>query len=87
MKRTIKRFALCSVVTLTTTVSLYATDLTKAYDMPDASKILKKDKLAKPTKFSMPKSCKLDDPLAIARGKYIFHNLNGKKAKANPPKG
>ncbi|HHB94509.1 MAG TPA: sulfur oxidation c-type cytochrome SoxX [Campylobacterales bacterium] len=87
MKITIKQFALCSVVALATTVSLSATDLTKVYDMPDASKILKKDKLAKPTKFTMPKSCKLDDPLAIARGKYIFHNLNGKKAKGTPPKG
>jgi len=87
MKRTIQKLALYSVVALTTTVTLNATDLSKAYEMPNASKLIEKDKLAKPTKFTMPKSCKLSDPLAIARGKYIFHNLNGKKAKATPPKG
>ena len=65
------RFTQFSIVTFTTSVTLYATDLSKAYDMPDATNILKKDKLAKPTKFKMPKSCKLDNLEAIARGKYI----------------
>jgi len=87
MKITIQKLALYSIVALITTVTLNGTDLSKAYEMPDASEILAKDKLAEPTKFTMPKSCKLSDPLAIARGKYIFHNLNGKKAKATPPKG
>ncbi len=87
MKMSIIRFTQFSVVALTASVTLYATDLSKAYDMPDATKILKKDKLAKPKKFKMAKSCKLDNLEAIARGKYIFHNLNGKKAKAKPPKG
>jgi sulfur-oxidizing protein SoxX len=70
-----------------TSVVVFATDLTKAYDMPDASKLIEKDLLQKPTTFTMPKSCKLDDADAIARGAYIFHNLNGKKAKKTPPKG
>ena len=87
MKMGIIRFTQFSIVALTASVTLYATDLSKAYDMPDASQILEKDKLAKPTKFTMPKSCKLDDLEAIARGRYIFHNLNGKKAKDKPPKG
>jgi sulfur-oxidizing protein SoxX len=87
MKRTIKQFALCSVIALATSTTLYAIDLTKAYDMPNASKVIEKDLLKAPQKFTIPKSCKLDDLDAIARGKYIFHNLNGKKAKANPPKG
>lgn len=87
MKMSIRRFTQFLAVALTTSVALYATDLSKAYDMPDATKILKQDKLAKPKKFKMPKSCKLDDLEAIARGKYIFHNLNGKKAKSKPPKG
>jgi sulfur-oxidizing protein SoxX len=55
--------------------------------MPDASKLIKKDLLAPAKKFDMPKSCKLDNLEAIARGKDSFHNLNGKKAKRTPPKG
>ncbi len=64
-----------------------AADLTKAYDMPDASKMIEKDLLAKPTKFTMPKGCVKDDAASIARGEFIFHNLNGKKAKGTPPEG
>jgi len=86
MKRSSKKFTLFSLIALSTSV-ITAGDLTKSYDMPDASKLIEKDKLAEPTKFTMPKSCKLDDPLSIARGEYIFHNLNGKKAKKTPPKG
>jgi len=41
----------------------------------------------KASKFTMPKSCNLDDLASIARGKYMFHNLNGKKAKKPAPKG
>ncbi len=82
-----KRSIMFSMAVLSVGLTLHATDLTKAYDMPDASKIIEKDKLAEPTKFTIPKSCKLDDPFSIARGAYIFHNLNGKKAKKTPPKG
>jgi len=64
-----------------------AMDLTKAYDMPEATKMIKKDLFAKASKFTMPKSCNLDDLASIARGKYMFHNLNGKKAKKPAPKG
>ena len=72
---------------LSTSVSLFAADLTKAYDMPDASKMIKKDLFPAAKKYTMPKSCNLEDAETIARGKYMFHNLNGKKAKAKPPKG
>ncbi|WP_456450982.1 sulfur oxidation c-type cytochrome SoxX [Hydrogenimonas sp.] len=67
--------------------SVDAADLKKVIEMPDASKILEKDRLAPPKRYTMPKGCITDDPLAIARGEYIFHNLNGKKAKAKPPRG
>jgi len=72
---------------VSTTVLLNATDLTKSYEMPDASKIIKKDILLPAKKFVMPKECVSSDKNIIAIGKYIFHNLNGKKAKGNPPKG
>ncbi len=87
MNKSIKSFALASVVMLSTSVTLFAVDLTKAYDMPDASKIIEKDQLAEPKEFTLPKSCKLDDLESIARGKFFFHNLNGKKAKGKAPKG
>ncbi len=67
--------------------SLSAKDLKSAVESPDATKILQKDRLPPPTKYTMPKGCITKDPLAIARGRYIFHNLNGKKAKTPPPKG
>ena len=72
---------------LSASASVMAADLTKAYDMPDATKMIEKDLFADATKYTMPKSCNLNDADAIARGKFIFHNLNGKKAKKNPPKG
>ncbi len=58
-----------------------------AFDYPDAAKIIEKDKLGAPKKYDMPKGCISTDTDAIARGSFIFHNLNGKKAKQNPPKG
>ncbi|MCK5761996.1 MAG: sulfur oxidation c-type cytochrome SoxX, partial [Candidatus Izimaplasma sp.] len=70
------------------TVSLSAMDLTKAYDMPDASKMIAKDLIDKATKYTMPKSCNLKDADAIARGNFMFNHLNGKKIKASSlPKG
>jgi len=72
---------------LSATVALVAIDLTKAYDMPDAAKMIEKDLFAEATKYTMPKSCNLNDAGAIARGKYMFNNLNGKKAKGDAPKG
>ncbi len=64
-----------------------AKNLKVAVESPDATKILQKDRLAPPKKYKMPKGCITKDPLAIARGRYMFHNLNGKKAKTKPPKG
>ena len=79
---------LTSIALLAGTFTLSnAVDLTKAYEMPDATKIIEADLLKEPKSYKMPSSCKLDDPAAIARGGYIFHNLNGKKAKGTPPKG
>ena len=72
---------------LSASASISAADLTKAYDMPDATKMIEKDLFAGATKYTMPKSCDLNDAGAIARGEYMFHNLNGKKAKKNPPAG
>jgi len=87
MKQSIKYLTLATTVLLSSTIALVAGDLTKAYDMPNASKLIEKDVLEKPTKFTMPKSCKLDDLESIKRGAFFFHNLNGKKAKAKAPKG
>lgn len=58
-----------------------------AFESPEAAKIIEKDKFAGPTKYSMPEGCISNDAAAIARGSFIFHNLNGKKAKKNPPAG
>ena len=67
--------------------SLFATDYSKVITHPDASAMIEKDLLAPPKVYTMPAGCITQDPDAIARGKYIFHNLNGKKAKTKPPKG
>ncbi len=68
-------------------MSLQAADLKSAVEVPDASKIIQKDQLKPPHKWVMPKGCISTDANTIAIGKYIFHNLNGKKAKGKPPKG
>jgi len=86
MRMTIKHLALATMF-ISGTSSLMGADLTHAYEMPDASKLIEKDLLKPPQKYTMPKSCNLQDPESIARGEYIFHNLNGKKAKGTPPKG
>jgi len=67
--------------------SLFATDYSSIIETPDASKIIEKDRLAPATVYEMPKGCITTDQDAIARGAFIFHNLNGKKAKMNPPAG
>ena len=86
MNRNIRPFALVSFAFLAAT-AVYASDITKSYDMPDASQIVEKDLIDNPMKFTMPKECKLDDTETIARGKYLFHNLNSKAAKESAPKG
>jgi len=87
MNRSIRPITLLSFALLAVT-AVYASDMTKAYDMPDASQIVKDDLIPKATKFTIPKDCKLDDLESIARGKYMFHNLNSKNdKKENLPKG
>jgi len=81
------KYLAISVLFLSASSAVCAMDLTKAYDMPDATKLIENDLFPDATKYTMPKSCNLSDADAIARGKFIFHNLNGKKAKQNPPKG
>ena len=80
------RSILVSLALLAATAA-YAVDLTKAYEMPVASEIFEKDLFEGTKKFTMTKSCKLDDLESIARGKYLYHNLNSKAAKDPLPKG
>jgi len=87
MNKSMKKLTLATTVIAITSVALFAADLTTAYDMPDASKLIEKDLLAEAATFTMPKSCKLDDAEAIKRGSFFFHNLNGKKVKGDAPKG
>ncbi len=67
--------------------SLFAADYSSVIENPNASKIIEKDRLAPAKEFKMPAGCITNDPNAIARGEFIFHNLNGDKAKKTPPKG
>jgi L-cysteine S-thiosulfotransferase len=75
------------VIMLGLATFLSAADLSQAIKTPDATAILKKDALPAPKAYIMPEGCVSSDPKAIARGSYIFHNLNGKDAKENPPEG
>ena len=86
MHTKIKYLAL-STLFLSASSALFAADLTKAYDMPDATKMIENDLFPAAKEYQMPKSCNLNDAKAIARGEYIFHNLNGKKAKKPAPEG
>ena len=72
---------------LSASSAVCAMDLTKAYDMPDATTMIEKDLFPAAKEHTMPKSCDLTDAKTIARGKYMFHNLNGKKAKKPAPEG
>jgi len=65
----------------------FASDLKSSIETPDASAIIAKDLLWPLKVYKMPKGCITDDKDAIARGKFIFHNLNGGKAKGDMPKG
>ncbi|WP_373003885.1 sulfur oxidation c-type cytochrome SoxX [Sulfurimonas sp.] len=75
------------MMSLLVSVSLFAADYSSVIEKPNASKMIQKDLLAPAKTFTMPAGCITTDPEAIARGAFIFHNLNGKKAKQNPPKG
>jgi len=87
MNTKIKHLALTTLFLSASATSLFAMDLTKAYDMPEATKMIKKDLFPKAQNFTMPKSCDLTDAKAIARGDFMFNNLNGKKAKGKRPAG
>ena len=66
--------------------SLFAADYSSMIESPNASKIIQKDLLAPAKTYTMPADCISTDPKAIARGAFIFHNLNG-DIKETPPEG
>jgi sulfur-oxidizing protein SoxX len=80
-----KKSFLMTIATGMTLVS--AANLSSAIEVPKASDIIAKDLLGPAKTYAMPKDCITDDADAIARGSFIFHNLNGNKAKDEPPKG
>lgn len=75
------------MISLLVSVSLFAADYSSVIEKPNASKMIQKDLLAPAKTFTMPTGCITTDPKAIARGAFIFHNLNGAKAKGSIPKG
>lgn len=75
------------MMSLLVSASLFAADYSSVIEKPNASKMIEKDLLAPATKYTMPSGCITKDADAIARGSYIFHNLNGNKAKGKLPKG
>ena len=75
------------MMSLLVSASLFAADYSSVIEKPNASKMIQEDLLAPAKTFIMPADCITTNPEAIARGAFIFHNLNGKKAKQNPPKG
>ena len=81
------KYLTCVSLFLSASAWLCAADLTKAYDMPDATKLIEKDLMPGATEHMMPKSCDLTDAKSIARGDFMFNNLNGKKVKGKLPEG
>ncbi len=75
------------IMSLLVGASVFAADYSGVIQKPNASKLIEKDLLAPARAFTMPAGCVTTNPESIARGAFIFHNLNGKKAKKNPPKG
>ena len=75
------------MMSLLVSASLFAADYSGVIEKPNASKMIEKDLLAPAKTFTMPAGCITTDADAIARGSFIFHNLNGKKAKGKLPKG
>ena len=78
----------CLLLSMTIGLGLaFAADLSSSIESPNASDIIAKDLLGPLKVYKMPKECVTDNKDSIARGKFIFHNLNGKKAKGTLPKG
>ena len=75
------------MMSLLVSASLFAADYSGVIEKPDASEMIKKDLLAAPTTYAMPTGCVTTDADAIARGAFMFHNLNGGKVKGDAPKG
>ncbi len=75
------------LISLLVGVSIFAADYSSVIESPNASKMIQKDLLAPAKTYTMPSGCITTDADAIARGSFIFHNLNGKKAKGPLPKG
>jgi len=75
------------MMSLLVSASLFAADYSGVIQKPNASKMIEKDLLAPAKTYTMPAGCITTDADAIARGSFIFHNLNGKKAKGALPKG
>lgn len=66
---------------------IFAADYSKVIEVPDASKIIQKDLLPPLGVNQMPKDCITTDSKAIARGSYMFNNLNGESAEGSVPEG
>lgn len=75
------------VISLVLAGSVMAADYSNVIQHPDATKMIKKDLLPPAKIHIMPVGCLSTDPASIARGAFLFHNLNGKKAKGDIPKG
>jgi len=75
------------MMSLLVSASVFAADYSGVIQKPNASKLIEKDLLPAAKAYTMPTNCVTSNPESIARGAFIFHNLNGKKAKKNPPKG
>lgn len=75
------------MLSLLVTASLFGADYSGVIEKPSASKMIKDDLLGPATAYKMPAGCITDDKDAIARGAFIFHNLNGGKVKGDTPKG
>lgn len=78
---------LCKLSIFLAPALIQAADLSKAYDMEDASHIIQRDLLKGVILHEMPKSCDINDEKRIARGKYLFNNLNGEVSENEPPEG
>jgi sulfur-oxidizing protein SoxX len=76
------------VISLMLGSSLFAADYSGVIESPkSAAKIIKEDLLPPTKAYTMPANCVTTYKESIARGAFIFHNLNAEKIKTNPPKG